>query len=100
MSGVIVKVEGKLPAPENVAQQAEGLVHTMANHPAESLLLFICVIIVLILMPGGVGPSFVKYGGAKRRQEQIRSGDVKQITEQLGKRAKRRKRGKAKGKKK
>jgi hypothetical protein len=98
MTGVNFQVEAKLPAPDGgYAEEAERFIHLAMEHPFGAGLLFICIVIILILMPGGVGPASVKYRGAVRQQEQRRITDVKDIVTRVGKRAGRRQRGKAKG---
>lgn len=97
MSGVTFKLEGAVPAPESWAEEAEGFVHIIESHPEAATILFICFIIVLILMPGGVGPSWTKYRGSVRHQEQKRFEDVDKIVKGMSKRSRRRARGRQKG---
>ena len=96
MSGVSVKLEGKLHAPQSWADEAEGFVHILEVHPVGAAVLIVCLLVVLVLIPGGVGPSWVKYRGSVRRQDQNRVQDVEKIANGMSKRARRRARGKAK----
>jgi hypothetical protein len=72
----------------------------MHEHPGEFAILVALVVLVLVLMPGGIGPAWVKYRGAKRELEQKRTADVQHTAALLNKRQQRRLRGREKGGKK
>jgi hypothetical protein len=97
MPGVEVNVDSGLDSPKGWAEEAQGFTQLIIDHPGISALLFVGLIIVLILIPGGIGPSWVKYRGALRQQEQHRLDDVNDIGERISKRAQRRERGRLKG---
>jgi hypothetical protein len=97
MPGVELNVDSGLDSPKGWAEEAQGFTELIIAHPWISLLLFVGLLIVLVLIPGGIGPSWVKYRGAERQQEQRRLEDVNDITERISKRAQRRERGRLKG---
>ena len=97
MPGVEVNVGGGLDSPKGWAEEARELAQLILDQPCISALLFVGLVIVLILIPGGMGPSWVKYRGAVRQQEQRRVSDVNEIAERISRRAKRRERGRLKG---
>ena len=97
MPGLEVSVDSGLGSPKGWAEEAQGFTQLIIDHPCISALLFVALLIVLILIPGGIAPSWVKYRGAVRQQEQRRLGDVNDIEERISKRAQRRQRGRLKG---
>jgi len=98
MAGITLEVEGKIPSPDSWAKEADGFARLLHNHPVEAGILFICLCIILILIPGGIGPALAKYRGAERQQEKKRVKDIENLTLGMSKRAKRRARGKEKNK--
>lgn len=96
MSGLSVNLEAKVPGPEGWAAEAQGFAQLITDYPGSTTILFICLIIVLILIPGGVGPSWVRYRGSLNQQDQKRIQDIEKNVRAMSKRAKRRQRGKQK----
>lgn len=92
-----VKVEANLSPPGGWARDAHDLVVLIQEHPIYSAILFLGLLVVLAMLPGGAVPSWIKYRGARRLLDSDRNKDVPQLVERLGKRARRRERGKQKG---
>lgn len=82
------------------AHQAADLVVLMTLYPWQSLILFLVILTILAMLPGGAIPGWIRYRGAKREQEQRQELGVEHTIELLGKRAQKRQRGRAKGRKK
>lgn len=92
-----VEVKPNFAPEKGWAEDAGGLILLMQQHPIEFAILVVIMCLVLLLLPGGMGPGWVKYRGANRELEQKRTADVQHTVALLGKRAQRRQRGREKG---
>lgn len=95
-----IQVKPNLVPEKGWADEAAHLVDLMLLHPWAFAILVVIVFAFLILMPGGVAPGLVKYRGVDRRLEHRRKLDIDQAVVKLSKRAERRNRGRAKGRRK
>lgn len=90
-------VEIKLAPEGGWALEYARLLALVSDQPFVAGIVFLGIIIILIFIPGGVGPAWVKYRGAKGQLEKRQSADVEDTVEKFSKRAQRRLRGKGKG---
>ncbi len=71
-----ISVEANMAPKEGWSNDLETLFRLSIEHPYVAAALFLAFIVVLILMPGGVGPAWIRYRGARRTADQIRQADV------------------------
>jgi hypothetical protein len=59
-----IEIAPKLTPDDGWAATLNALFALVIAHPVVALVIFFAIVIVLLIVPGGVGPSWVKYRGA------------------------------------
>lgn len=78
-----VKIEANLAPKEGWSKDLSTLYALVEAHPILSSAIFLALLVVLVLIPGGVGPAWVRYRGAKSVVEQNREADVNKLIDML-----------------
>ena len=91
-----MRVQINLVPKDGWANEFAKLLALVNDQPVASGIVLLGIILILIFIPGGVGPAWVKYRGASKALEKKQTADVERTVELLGKRAQRRLRGKQK----